>query len=71
MITFNKVEMEFIPGSVEETIKKASLDQRFSHLAGKELLVVKNDRAVSKQERASTMVSDGDVLSAIEVFFGG
>ena len=71
MIVFNKLEMQFVPGSVEQTINSAIVDQRFSHLAGKELRVIHNGRALTRQERASTMISDGDDISAFEIMFGG
>jgi len=71
LILFNDIELQFVPGSVEQTITSAVLEQRFSRLAGKELIVLQNGRAIAKQERASTMISDGDVLSVFEVFFGG
>ena len=71
MITFNKSEMPFVAGTVEQTIESAIMDQRFSHLTGKNLTVIQNGRPIARQERASTMVSDGDVLSVMEIYFGG
>ena len=71
MIIFNKVEMPFVAGTVEQIIESAIMDQRFSHLAGKNLTVIQNGRPIVRKERASTMVSDGDVISVMEIYFGG
>ena len=71
MVVINKVEFDFTPGSVEQIIQSAVGDSRFSHLQGKQLLVLQNGKAVAEKKRASTMISDGDVLSVMEIYFGG
>jgi len=71
LIVFNKCELQHVPGNVEQTIESAIIDQRFSHLTGKQLMVLHNGRAIAGRERASAMVSDGDELSVMEIFFGG
>ena len=71
MITFNKLDLQYFPGSVEQTIDFAIMDGRFSNLSGKELMVLHNGRAIARQERGSVMINDGDELSVLEIFFGG